>query len=294
VAITDLLAHGVSHIWFTGGEPTLRQELPDLVRFSLAVGAERVVVVTNGVTLSEARARTYAGLCRSYARFALHVSIDGATAETHDALRGPGAWGRTMAGISRLRSHGGSVAVVQSVLTSRSATELQEYPRLLDAVGARGLHVFSLASVGRAASLDETLPSAQWPAVLAMLEQLRWRGFKVSVQGPIVGEDFDGANPLIPRAGGTTTPTVVVGPDGEMLPCPFLRHVPIGNITERADLPSAVARLGAVTDRACQNCRYLTVCAGLDLHRPFRTQDAIPTHPHDHFPLTTAVRVALR
>lgn len=291
-AIVRMLECGVSHVWFTGGEPTLRRDVPDLVRFSLSRGAERVVVVTNAVTLNDARARTYGELCRSYPRFALHVSIDGATAPTHDSLRGQNSWKRTMDGIGRLRTFGGSVAVVQSVLTARSAGEIHEYPALLEATGARGLHLFSLASVGRSTSLDESFPPALWPEVFDMLKGLRRSGIKVSLQGPLVGEDFGAGGAQVPRAASDTTPTVVIGPDGEIFPCPFLRHVPIGNIKE--EVSRAALRLRSVTDQACPTCRYLPMCAGLDLGQPFQPNSVSTTHPHDHFPVTTPVPVSLR
>lgn len=293
-SIDDLLSSGVGHIWFTGGEPLLRKDVPELIRHALERGAERVVVVTNGTVFTEARARAYAELCRSYPRFAIHLSLDGAGAATHDQVRGPGSWQRTMDGVARLRAHGGSIRVVQTTLMEGNAHEVAQLPDLIAGVGARGLHLFSMAEVGRARALaDEHCPSATWRGALEVLARMEASGCKVSVQGPLDGEDWPAGHAEVPQAAGRTTPTVVVGPDGDLFPCPFLRHVEIGNVTDRSALPDAIARLGEVTERACPTCRYLPMCAGLDLDRPFAERTGRTSHPHEHFPLG-AVPVVLR
>ncbi len=293
-AIDELVHRGVHHIWFTGGEPLLRRDLPDLVRSALSAGAERVVVVTNGTVFTPDRARRFSELSRSSPRFALHVSIDGCTRATHDAVRGTGAWDRTMDGIARLRAEGGRVDVIQFTLTRATAHEIDELPGLLDTVGARGLHLFSLAAVGRAVEMGtEHASPSDWDRALRILGDLRASGRKVSAQGPIDGEDWELGAASLPRAASHTTPTMVIGPDGAVFPCPFLRHVDLGNALCREHLDATLTRLEATTEVACGTCRYLPMCAGLDLDHPFTERVGATTHPHEHFPLGP-VPVSLR
>lgn len=294
--IDNLMAHGVSQVWFTGGEPTLRRDLDELVRHALRRGAERVVVVTNGTTLSEARARLWGEFCRSYPRFALHLSVDGTDRASHDRIRGQGAWDRTMDGVSNLRRHGGWVSVIQSTLTSSNIVGVSDLPKLVDAIGARGLHLFSLAQVGRASSMGrEFIAGEDWDRALAVLAALGALGLKVSAQGPIVGDDWEPSAERAPRPAASRTPTVVVGPDGALFPCPFLRHVEIGNAGDTNSLGQTIRGFDDVTSTACGSCRYLPMCAGLDLQSPFWSTTTTTTHPHDHFPVPQVpVKVQLR
>lgn len=91
---------GFSRVTLTGGEPFLRRDLLEILRsarrrFSL------VAVTTNGTALTERTARPLAGLVDR-----INVSIDGATAEVHDRIRGPGAFERTLRGLRTLAAAG--------------------------------------------------------------------------------------------------------------------------------------------------------------------------------------------
>jgi len=86
----------------TGGEPLLREDIFDLAEAGTNMGL-RMVMATNGTLLTPeiiARMKT-SGIQR------VSISIDGATAEQHDAFRKvPGAFERAMEGIEMLNQNG--------------------------------------------------------------------------------------------------------------------------------------------------------------------------------------------
>jgi radical SAM protein with 4Fe4S-binding SPASM domain len=95
----ELAALGVARVKLTGGEPTLRADLPRLVEGARAAGL-RVTLATNAFSLSPPRLAT---LVRAGVD-TFHVSLDGAEAATHDAIRGvPGAFARSVAALRNLR-----------------------------------------------------------------------------------------------------------------------------------------------------------------------------------------------
>lgn len=103
---------------YSGGEPLLREDLPELCRSAKALGM-RLILVTNGLLLPERL---------EPARLAdvLDISIDG-DRESHEALRGPGTYDRALAGLeaaSRLRPR--PKIVLQTVLNNQTI----EPPRL--------------------------------------------------------------------------------------------------------------------------------------------------------------------
>src|SRR5689334_12111887 len=84
-----------------GGEPTIRKDLPEIIR--LAVRRRfRVRLVTNAVNMTEEMARTL----RKAGLRIVQVSLDGACEATHDSVRGKGNWARSMRGISALKKAG--------------------------------------------------------------------------------------------------------------------------------------------------------------------------------------------
>jgi len=92
----------VPSVSFTGGEPMLRDDLPQLVAHARALGM-RVNLITNG-TMADRRAverLVEAGLNSA------QVSLEGPTAEIHDGLTGVvGSFDRTIGGIAALREAG--------------------------------------------------------------------------------------------------------------------------------------------------------------------------------------------
>ena len=105
VRVAEALPLGVKEFYFTGGEPFLHPELFDILADTLVHGP--CTVLTNGTLMGERRVEALAALARS-ARYTLEirVSLDGDTAATHDAFRGPGNFDRAIAGVVLLSRHG--------------------------------------------------------------------------------------------------------------------------------------------------------------------------------------------
>lgn len=119
---------GAEAIAFTGGEPTLRADLPALVAMAREAGAGRVHLQTNAVRLADAalteRLAT-AGL--SEALVSLHADVP----ELADAVvAAPGSFTRTLQGIEQLLAAGVDV-VVNHVLTRATAVRLSRFVDLL-------------------------------------------------------------------------------------------------------------------------------------------------------------------
>ncbi|HVG39251.1 MAG TPA: radical SAM protein, partial [Pyrinomonadaceae bacterium] len=89
-AITDL--------WLSGGEPTLRRDLPDIIDlFVRQNGVSRVIIPTNGLLLKKTVEIVERALGEHpQLELYLNVALDG-YGETHDRIRGvPGNWPKTL------------------------------------------------------------------------------------------------------------------------------------------------------------------------------------------------------
>jgi len=95
---------GAKRLNLHGGEVTLRDDLPKIVRVARKVGFDSVTLVTNGVRLGDARyARTLASAGVTHVRMSVHAP----DAATHDAIvEVPGAFERLTRGIAHLKKLG--------------------------------------------------------------------------------------------------------------------------------------------------------------------------------------------
>ncbi len=93
----------VPSVSFTGGECTLRPELPEFIAHARKRGM-RVNIITNGITCSS---RAYVDKLRAAGLTSAQVSLEGPDAKVHDALtQRPGSFAKTIRGIRNLRDAG--------------------------------------------------------------------------------------------------------------------------------------------------------------------------------------------
>src|SRR3954454_3763736 len=142
-AITDL---GVIEVVLTGGEPLLRRELTLETVERLTAAGVMVTLNTNGWFLD---AEVADRLARTGAR--VHVSLDGASAELHDASRGvPGSWRRAVDAIDLMLARGARVQVVH-VVTPRNESTFGEFLEQMRLLGPTSLRVVPVGLIGAAA-----------------------------------------------------------------------------------------------------------------------------------------------
>lgn len=92
--IDDLSDMKVPLLMFTGGEPLLRPDFWDLVHHAHLSGT-KTAVSTNGTLLTDDAASRLQEAGVEY----VGVSLDGATRETHDRIRGPGSFVQAVEGL---------------------------------------------------------------------------------------------------------------------------------------------------------------------------------------------------
>ena len=143
--IRDAQELGVSVVNFVGGEPLLRDDLPDIIR-AVDKDLSTTVLFTNGSRL-EARAKELwqAGLDSVY------VSIDASGAEAHDAFRrSPGLFDKALRGIAACRKLGFSTGF--SVTMAPESWEAGELEKIIELARENGVHevlVFDALPTGR-------------------------------------------------------------------------------------------------------------------------------------------------
>lgn len=137
-------AHGARNLILLGGETTLHPEYARIVALATEIGYERITVDTNGVGGDPVPPGA-----EHLDRLAFRLSFEGATAATHDAIRGQGAFQRTLKTVRQLVAAGRQVEVTLT-LNALNWTELQPMlDRFVDE-GVRDLNVHFISLMGNA------------------------------------------------------------------------------------------------------------------------------------------------
>lgn len=123
----------VEEIAFTGGEPFMNRDLPDMIDECLGRGF-RVLVLTNAMRpLLNKRARLLDTLKRHGDALTLRVSIDHFTRERHEALRGEKSWDPMIEGLRWLAENGFDLAIAGRTCWDETEDDSRlGYTRLFD------------------------------------------------------------------------------------------------------------------------------------------------------------------
>jgi MoaA/NifB/PqqE/SkfB family radical SAM enzyme len=169
---------GFVHAFFTGGEPFL---LPDIYEM-LAFASERMLttVLTNAMLLHGPRLEKLVAVAND--RLIVQVSLDGGSAEDHDAYRGAGSWARAVEGIRRLQESGFRVRLgtTETPANSANLTKLCEFHRALG-IPDEDHFVRPLAKRGYSTSGLELTMNNLAPEVTVNLDGVFWHPLSTDV-----------------------------------------------------------------------------------------------------------------
>ena len=163
--LDDLATLGQIVVILTGGEPLLREDIFDLAAHGAGRG-HRMVMAVNGTLLSPAIAARLkdVGIQR------LSISIDGASAASHDRLRAvEGAYDGALAGIAACKK-AGLPFQINTTVTRANRAELPAIFELALKLGAAAHQVFVLVPTGRGELIrEELLSPAEYEETLSWL-----------------------------------------------------------------------------------------------------------------------------
>jgi AdoMet-dependent heme synthase len=137
-------------IILTGGEPLLRPDIFEIAAYGNEKGF-RMTMAVNGTLLSPETARRMqeAGIQR------ISISLDGATAQSHDAFRQvPGAFEGALRGVQCARDAGLDFQI-NTTIVKQNLHELPAIQELTVSLGAVAHHIFLLVPMGRGKDLAE-------------------------------------------------------------------------------------------------------------------------------------------
>jgi len=265
--IDELQRMQVFYVNIGGGEPTVRSDFWELLDYATAhdVG---VKFSTNGVRINAERARFLASpACSGYVD--VQISLDGATAEVNDYVRGPGSYDTAIAALENLQAAGFGDAKISVVCTRENIGQLDEFKALADHYGAT-LRLTRMRPSGRGADVwDELHPLPEQQRVLYDWLMAHGEGvltgdsfFHLAAFGePLPGLNLCGAGRVV----------CLIDPIGDVYACPFAIHEEFlaGNLLDEGGFQEVwqhselFAELRSPqTGGACAKCQFYDTCRG--------------------------------
>jgi SynChlorMet cassette radical SAM/SPASM protein ScmF len=158
---------GLEKVKLSGGEPLLRADAKDIIVGIRARGL-RISIETNGFLIDDAMAAVLAEN-----QVSVSISLDGATAQRHDALRGhPGSFDRVMRALRLLSEAGCQPHVIMSV-SRKNIDQVEPVLRVAAAAGCKLVKLNPVNTLGRAHKLERTRILLDMKELLALYEQRR-------------------------------------------------------------------------------------------------------------------------
>ncbi|WP_292377436.1 12,18-didecarboxysiroheme deacetylase [Methanosarcina sp. UBA289] len=289
--IDDLASFGSPVILFSGGEPTMRKDLPELAAYAHEKGM-RAVISTNGTLIDRDLAKKLKDVGLSY----VGVSLDGIR-ETNDKFRGmKGAFDAAIKGLHNCQEEGIKVGL-RFTINKQNVRDIPAIFDLLEEEKIPRICFYHLVYAGRGSEMvseDLSLEESR-QAVDLILERTRIlheKGFPAEVltvdnhcDGPYLYMKLLKKNPeraaevfeLLSMNQGNSSGIGIgcVSWDGAVHADQFWRHYSFGNVRERpfseiwtdlsnelmAGLKNRKPLIKAHADR-CAQCKWLDVCNG--------------------------------
>lgn len=286
--IDDLAQFGVPVLLFSGGEPLVREDLPDLAAYAVQKGM-RAVISTNGTLIGADTARILKDIGLSY----VGISLDGME-EINDRFRGVrGAFEAALEGIKNCQTAGIKVGL-RFTINKFNAGEIPSIFKLIEDMDIPRVCFYHLVYAGRGSKLvEEDLTHAESRAAVDLIinetKRLHDNGKPKEVltvdnhaDGPYLYLRLLKENPkrakevmeLLKMNEGNNSGRGIgcISWDGQVHADQFWRHYSFGNVKERpfsdiwSDTSEPLMKKLKIKKQyvkgRCATCRWLDICGG--------------------------------
>ncbi|MDD5009234.1 MAG: 12,18-didecarboxysiroheme deacetylase [Syntrophorhabdaceae bacterium] len=286
--IDDLAQFGVPVILFSGGEPLLREDLPELIDYAVKKDL-RAVISTNGTLITEEKARRFARSSLSY----IGISLDG-IGGVNDLFRGSkGAFEKALAGMRNAKKAGIKVGLRFTI----NKRNYQEIPKIFDLIEKEDIEracFYHLVYSGRGSKLkDDDLAHGEARKVVDYImdrtKAIFDKGKPIEVltvdnhaDGPYLYMRLHQEDParaeevyellMMNEGNASGVGIACVDEEGNVHADQFWRHYSFGNVRERPfsqiwmdtgnELMAKLKEKKKYVKGRCARCRWLSICGG--------------------------------
>ncbi|MGB9723446.1 MAG: radical SAM protein [Chloroflexia bacterium] len=256
---------GIPHVCFTGGEATLRPDLPELVAYARQRGLVSGLL-TNGRRLAD---RAYVEELVAAGLDHVQITLESHDPAVHDRMVGAsGAWAETVQGIRNALA-AGLYTTTNTTLTRENVPGILETVAWIASLGVPTFACNSLIYAGRGTRVNSGLPEGELSPLLEQVREAAGRhGLRLIWYTPT---RYCHLSPLQLELGVKACTAALynmcVEPDGMVIPCQSYYH-PLGHILDdpweaiwNHDLARSL-RERRYAPETCRACPEFALCGG--------------------------------
>jgi MoaA/NifB/PqqE/SkfB family radical SAM enzyme len=157
---------GAEYVTFLGGEPSLHPDLPSIIDDAWNLGYKQVMIDSNGLLFDRLTRVPPEKL------YYMTISLDGASAETHERIRGLRTFDKTVENLKRLVGLGYRTRI-NCTICSFNVHEAEALLGLADSIGIDLVNFHTFSEEGCGSHKDWSLKPDEWIEFYEHLESVR-------------------------------------------------------------------------------------------------------------------------
>jgi radical SAM protein with 4Fe4S-binding SPASM domain len=263
--IDKLWKIGIPQVAFTGGECTLREDLPELVKY-----AQEMItgIITNGTMISPELAKELKESDLDW----IQITLESAEGEVHDEMQGRiGAFAETVLGIASCVGAGLSVSI-NTTLTKKNMNDLPDLIKFAKKMGVKFVSTNALINSGRGVSV-KPLDGVSEQELMGILhnakEVAKMEGIEFNWFLPTCYKNLDPIKEGFgQRCCSACGINMLIEPDGTVIPCQSWTDLKLGNILTsdwdsiwNSEISKKIRSHGFAPE-VCERCDQFEVCGG--------------------------------
>jgi radical SAM protein with 4Fe4S-binding SPASM domain len=254
----------------SGGEPFTRKDIINILSYAKERGVAQIQLLTNGTLVTADIAKALKKLEPIY----VQVSIDGATKETHDRIRGEGSFEKVTNGVRRLKDAGFSrILVAAMTILKLNLHEIEDFVSLAEDLGIQLVHFPVFQTFGRGFNNRELLKLS----LDDLQESVRclsasWREHRDRIAFSLSPEIFRFISVHKKDYCGAGIGLWSIEPDGRVTACSSLtdpqftagniRAQSLGEIIYKSSVTKKFRSLSIMHNQKCASCELRFLCGG--------------------------------
>jgi radical SAM protein with 4Fe4S-binding SPASM domain len=251
----------------SGGEPLLRKDIYELVRYGALKGL-KMGLGSNGSLIDDAAAKKLkeAGI------ETVSISLDSHIPEQHDEFRGvKGSWEKAVNAIKALQKNCVLVQI-NTTVTQQNYNQIDDLMSLAEKLGVENFHLFFLVPTGRGAKIADISPAKYESMIKTTFAKAARHKLNVrpscAPQFMRIAKDMGLDMSRWIRGCIAGLYYCRVYPNGDITPCPYL-PIKLGNIREvhfkeiwfNSEMFKTLREIDALKGK-CGECEHKTLCGG--------------------------------
>jgi len=265
--VDELITLGTKMIHLSGGEILLHKDIYKIISY---INHKQLYleITTNGTLLDKHAAMELSKLQINK----IVISFDGASAKTHDAIRGKGSFNKSLKNLEFALAKNLSMAVNFTVM-KRNYSEIPAFIDRFSKYDLKFINFRRFIPIGRGQFKNESITAKQYLELFLLINKKRKNDSRIALGGephraildPVLNKKAKTLNISGCSAGKFF---ISIDPNGDVMPCGFI-PLAVGNIKKESikEIWTKSRLLMQLRDRSnlqdkCGRCPHKNICGG--------------------------------